>query len=59
MAKSGVAIYLEMELKGIRMMDDSRWKEIIQKGHDQMKATLESLPKEERFWQSFEKKSLE
>lgn len=59
MTKSGVAIYLEMDLKGIGMMDDSRWKEIVQKGHDQMKATLESLPIEERFWQFLEKKSLE
>lgn len=59
MTKSGVAIYLEMELKGIGMMDDSRWKEIVQKGHDQMKAILESLPKEERFWQPLEKKSIE
>jgi predicted acylesterase/phospholipase RssA len=59
MAKSGVAIYLEMELKGIGMMDDSRWKEIVQKGHDQMKATLGGVPKEERFWQPLEKKPLE
>jgi NTE family protein len=50
MSKSGVAIYLEMELKGIGMMDDSKWKEIIQKGHDQMKATLEEIPQNKRFW---------
>ncbi len=50
MSKSGVAIYLEMELKGIGMMDDSRWKEIIKKGHDQMKSTLENFPQEKMFW---------
>ena len=50
MSKSGVAIYLEMELKGIGMMDDTKWKEILLKGHDQMKAALENVPKEERFW---------
>lgn len=50
MSKSGVAIYLEMELKGIGMLDDSRWKEIVQKGYEQMKATLQNMPEEERFW---------
>ena len=50
MAKSGVAIYLEMELKGIGMMDDTNWKEIIQKGQDQMKAALGKVPENERFW---------
>lgn len=50
MKKSGVAIYLEMELKGIGMLDDSRWKEIVKKGHDQMKAALESVSPEKKFW---------
>jgi NTE family protein len=50
MSKSGVAVYLEMELKGIGMLDDSRWKEIVQKGYDQMKAALEKVPQEEKFW---------
>lgn len=50
MSKSGVAIYVEMELKGIGMMDDSKWKEIVQKGHDQMKEALEKVPEHERFW---------
>ncbi len=50
MKKSGVAIYLEMELKGIGMLDDSRWKEIVKKGHDQMKTALENFPEEKKFW---------
>lgn len=50
MTKSGVAIYLEMELKGIGMLDDTKWKEIVKKGHDQMKNALENFPKEKRFW---------
>lgn len=50
MSKSGVAIYIEMELKGIGMMDDTKWKQIVQKGHDQMKQVLENIPKNERFW---------
>lgn len=50
MSKSGVAIYLEMDLKGIGMMDDTKWKEIVQKGHDQMKEALDSVPQQERFW---------
>jgi len=50
MSKSGVAIYLEMELKGIGMMDDTKWKEIVQKGHDQMIEALSKVPQNERFW---------
>lgn len=50
MSKSGVAIYLEMELKGIGMMDDTKWKEIVQKGHDQMIEALDKVPENERFW---------
>jgi predicted acylesterase/phospholipase RssA/CRP-like cAMP-binding protein len=50
MTKSGVELYLELDLKGIGMMDDSRWKEIIQKGYDQMKAALENMPEQQRFW---------
>ncbi|WP_332911014.1 hypothetical protein [Algoriphagus boritolerans] len=50
MTKSGVAIYLEMELKGIGMMDDTKWKQIVQKGHDQMKEALHRVPENERFW---------
>lgn len=50
MSKSGVAIYLEMDLKGIGMMDDTKWKEIVQKGHDQMIETLRKTPHNERFW---------
>ncbi|MCH6201637.1 patatin-like phospholipase family protein [Aquiflexum sp. LQ15W] len=50
MTKSGVAIYLEMELKGIGMLDDSKWKEIVKKGHDQMKTALKNLPEEKKFW---------
>lgn len=41
---------MEMELKGIGMLDDSRWKEIVQKGYDQMKDALKNVPESERFW---------
>lgn len=50
MTKSGVAIYLEMELKGIGMLDDTLWKEIVQKGHDQMEAALKNVPADKKFW---------
>jgi NTE family protein len=50
MSKSGVAVYLEMDLKGIGMMDDTKWKEIVQKGHDQMIEALKKVPENERFW---------
>ncbi len=48
--KSGVSIYLEMELKGFSMLDDKRWKEIMQKGYEQMKSSLRQIPEDERFW---------
>ena len=50
LSKSGVALYVEMELRGISMMDDRKWKEIIQKGYEQMKETLENMGPEENFW---------
>lgn len=50
MTKSGVELYLELDLKGIGMLDDTRWKEIVQKGYDQMKTALENFPEEKRFW---------
>ncbi len=56
--KSGVAIYLEMELKGISMLDDKRWKEIVERGYEQMKAALENTPDEERFWPKEQERSI-
>lgn len=50
LSKSGVALYVEMELRGISMMDDSKWKEIIQKGYEQMKDSLGNMNPEEKFW---------
>jgi len=50
MKKSGVELYLELDLKGIGMLDDTRWKEIVQKGYDQMKSIVENFPAEKKFW---------
>ncbi len=50
MKKSGVELYVELELKGIGMLDDSKWKEIIEKGYNQTKTTLEEIPQNKRFW---------
>jgi NTE family protein len=50
MTKSGVEMYLELDLKGIGMLDDTRWKEIVQKGYDQMKSIVENFPEEKKFW---------
>lgn len=48
--KSGVDLYVEMDLKGEGMLDGKRWKEIMQKGYDQMKQALNNHPKEQQFW---------
>jgi NTE family protein len=50
MTKSGVDIYIEMDLKGIGMLDDTKWREIVKKGYDQMMAALEQYPEKKRFW---------
>ena len=48
--KSGVDLYVEMDLKGEGMLEGKRWKEIMQKGYDQMKQALNNHPKEQQFW---------
>lgn len=48
--KNAISIYLELELKGVGMLDDSKWKELIDKGYAQMKGKLEKIPPEGKFW---------
>ncbi|MEO5890077.1 MAG: patatin-like phospholipase family protein [Ferruginibacter sp.] len=48
--KAKVSLYFEMDLKGVGLMDDKKWSQTIQKGYEQMKACLENLPGEEKFW---------
>jgi predicted acylesterase/phospholipase RssA len=38
--KEKVPHFIQLDLKGIGMLDDKRWKEIIQKGYDQTNAFL-------------------
>jgi len=39
--KDKVSHYLELDLKGVKMLDDKIWKEIVDKGYEQMKAYLD------------------
>lgn len=48
--KSGVDLYVELDLKGVGMLDGKRWKEIMQRGYEQMQQTLQQVPQEQRFW---------
>jgi NTE family protein len=48
--KASASLYFELDLRGVGMMDDNKWREIITKGHDQTQAYLDQLPGEERFW---------
>ncbi len=48
--KAKVSLYFEMELKGVGLLDDSKWRQTITKGHDQMKSHLETLPDNKKFW---------
>ena len=48
--KEKVSLYFELDLKGIGLLDDKKWREAIEKGYDQMKAFLSTLPATEKFW---------
>jgi predicted acylesterase/phospholipase RssA len=48
--KAKVSLYFEMDLKGVGLLDDKKWRYTMKKGHDQVKAYLEDLPEEEKFW---------
>ncbi|MBX7240182.1 MAG: patatin-like phospholipase family protein [Bacteroidia bacterium] len=48
--KANVSVYLELNLKGFGFLDDSKWKQIIQSGYDQMKDYLNTLNSTEKFW---------
>ncbi|MDB5280228.1 MAG: hypothetical protein JWR61_5183 [Ferruginibacter sp.] len=49
-AKGKVSLYLEMDLKGVGLLDDKKWNETIKKGHEQMSTFLAGLPDEKKFW---------
>jgi NTE family protein len=49
-AKSKVSMYVELDLQGIGLMDDKKWIQTIEKGHNQLKSFLENLPDKEKFW---------
>jgi len=48
--KAKVSLYFEMDLRGVSLLDDKKWRETIQKGYGQMKEFLENLPEKEKFW---------
>lgn len=48
--KSKVSLYFEINLRAVSLLDDSNWKRVVKKGHDQTKTYLEELPLEEKFW---------
>lgn len=49
-AKAKVSLYLELDLKGVGLMDDKKWSQTIEKGHEQVNSFLENLPENEKFW---------
>ena len=50
--KSEATLYIELDLKGVSFLDDSKWKDIVKKGYDQMNHFLENLNPREKFWKS-------
>jgi NTE family protein len=49
-AKSKVSLYFELDLKGIGLLDDKKWRYTLEKGHEQVKLFLRNLPAKEKFW---------
>jgi predicted acylesterase/phospholipase RssA len=48
--KSKVSLLLEINLRAVSLLDDSQWKKVVKKGHDQTKSFLAVLAEEEKFW---------
>lgn len=48
--KSKVSLYFEINLRAVSLLNDSNWKRVVKKGHDQTKTYLEELPVEVKFW---------
>lgn len=48
--KSKVSLFFEINLRAVSLLDDSKWKKVVKKGHDQTKSYLDELPAEEKFW---------
>lgn len=48
--KSKVSLFFEINLRAVSLLDDSKWKRVVKKGHDQTKSYLNELPEEEKFW---------
>jgi predicted acylesterase/phospholipase RssA len=48
--KSKVSLFFEINLRAVSLLDDSKWKRVVKKGHDQTKSYLDELPVEEKFW---------
>lgn len=50
--KSEATLYIELDLKGVSFLDDSKWRDIVKKGYDQMTHFLENLNYQDKFWKS-------
>jgi predicted acylesterase/phospholipase RssA len=48
--KAKVSLYFEMDLKGVGLLDDKKWRQTIQNGYEQMSKFLANLPEKEKFW---------
>ncbi|MES2894013.1 MAG: cyclic nucleotide-binding and patatin-like phospholipase domain-containing protein [Bacteroidota bacterium] len=49
-AKGKASLYIEMDLKGVGLLDDKKWNQTIKRGHEQMKTFLAGLPDKKKFW---------
>jgi len=49
-SKSSVSIYMELNLKGYSIMNQKKWRDIMQAGYEQMEARVKELEDGEKFW---------
>ncbi len=49
-SKSNTSIFLNLNLKGSSLLDDTHWKLIVQKGYDQTLEYIENLDPSDKFW---------
>jgi NTE family protein len=49
-SKSKASLYIELDLKGVNMLDDKKWSETMMKGKVQVEEFLKQLPNSKKFW---------
>jgi NTE family protein len=49
-SKSKASLYIELDLKGVNLLDDKKWRQTMLKGKTQAEEFLQKLKESEKFW---------